>query len=180
MIPDGWSKVANVDDDRTNLFLEVRLVAEVTHPRTAAFALSRVVIGDEDTQMRTVGVLYFEDLSVWVIEFHAVHFGECHTEESIGDSEGSLLSRLETEVRFQIFFVERVLLGSNLFGVVPPVTAGDLEVTTFRVRNFLHVGDFLFRSSKRWLPKLHQQFVNLGWFLRHVLFEDVMSVRGVT
>jgi len=175
-----FGKIADVVDQRCDeIAVDIGLASERAGPRPASLAVSREVVGVENTQMSPVGLQNLEHLDVGMINLDIIPLDELYAVQFLGYVEGALANVLHLEIRPKHRVIQGVFFFLHFLGVVPPVPGFEFEVIAFGVDDRLHIRDFGLRSFQGRFPQLVEELVDALGILRHVSFENEIRVRLV-
>ena len=180
-------EIADVHDDRADVVaLSVHvLLADVVHPRAAALAWTRLVVGREDTHQRAVLGRHLVGAHLRVVHRHAFQALEVHAVEDMRVGEDAVHDAVNLEIGLGLRLIQVVLGLADLLGIVPPVprldpgAGGQLALLHLLIHHGLHVGQFGLGAGHGRGHDLAQEIVHGLGVARHLVGEDVCGGVGI-
>ncbi|MND41304.1 hypothetical protein D3C80_320540 [compost metagenome] len=139
-----FGKVGNVVDHRFGAF-QLRLFDEVAHPGAAAFVVAFKEVGIEQRHRFAVFIEHLIHAHVRLVNRDILTFFEADAVQQVGGIEHAVVQHvIQSEVRFDLRFIQIVLRLAHLFGIELPIPGGNLEIAFLLVGSRLNVFGFSF------------------------------------
>ena len=172
-------EIADIDDERRDLAVELLLVAQRGHPGAGALGRPGEVVAVEQRLVLAVTAPDLPDPDVGMPERDILALGEGDAEQAGGAVEGGLDHVVEHQIGLDRSVVEIGAALPQLFGVVTPIPRGEREVAALLRDQRLHrvaVGKY---PGACGLPDPLQEAANGLRRLGHGIFQPVGGVGRV-